>query len=148
MFSKLKKKIKHRLTGSKHKPGRTGADAGGERVDATGSLPRPGPHVVASGDHDQEGGEANAVGEQVLPANRPSRPTTPEPVPEGGSENGQEGEVDVDGREDSQKHSMRSGPSKEGNGADGGTVEQVYPSPSTPSIPRGGNPNGACVRLL
>ena len=148
MLSKLKKKVKHRLAGSKHGPDRTETDAGGERVGATGSLPQPGPHVVASGDHDQEGGEANAVGEQVLPSNRPSRLSGPEPVPEGGSENGKEGEADVDGREDSQKHSMGSGPGKEGNGADGGTVEQVYPSPSTPSIPRGGNPDGACVRLL
>jgi hypothetical protein len=148
MFSKLKKKVKHRLAGSKHRPDRTGTAAGGERVDATGSLPQPGPHVVASGDHDQEGGNANAVGEQVLPANRPWRLSEPEPVPGGESENDQEGEADVDGREDSQKHSMGSGPGKEGNGADGGTVEQVNPSPSTPSIPRGENPDGACVRLL
>jgi hypothetical protein len=147
MLSKLKKKVKHRLAGSKHEPGRTGADAGGERVAATGSVPQPGPHVVVSGGHDQEGSEANAVGEQVLPANRPSRLSAPEPAPGGESENDQEeGKADVDEREDSQKHSMGSGPGGDGSGAGGGTVEQVYPSPSTPSIPHSGNPGGVYAR--
>ena len=149
MLSKLKKKVKRRLAGSKHRPDRTGTDAGGERVDASGSLPQPRPHVIASGDHNQEGGEANAVGEQVLPSNRPSRLSKPEPMPGGESENNQEeGEADVDGREDNQNYLMGSGPGKEGSGADGGTVEQVYPSPSATSIPHSGNPDSVCTRLF
>jgi hypothetical protein len=51
MLSKLKKKLKSRLPEGKHKPDGTGADADGERVDATGSIPQPEPHVVADGDH-------------------------------------------------------------------------------------------------
>jgi hypothetical protein len=49
MLSKLKKKLKPRLPGSKHKPDKTGTGADGERVDPTGSLSRPGPQVVAGG---------------------------------------------------------------------------------------------------
>ena len=49
MLSKLKKKLKPRLAGSKHRPGRTEADAGGEAVDPTSSLSRPEPHVVPGG---------------------------------------------------------------------------------------------------
>jgi len=41
-FSRLKKKVKHRLTGSKSKPDKPGADAGGEVADSTGP---PEPHV-------------------------------------------------------------------------------------------------------
>ena len=51
MLSKLKKKLKPQLPGSKRKPDRTGADAGGERVDQTGSVPRPESHLVAGGGH-------------------------------------------------------------------------------------------------
>jgi hypothetical protein len=84
-LSRLKNKIKHRLTGSKRKPGKMEADAGGERVDATGSLPRPEPHIVASGGHDQEGSRANAVGGHVSSTNRPPQPDEPDSVP--GDEN-------------------------------------------------------------
>jgi hypothetical protein len=62
MLSKLKKKIEHRLAGSKHKLGKTAADAGGERVDPTGSLPRPGPHGMGSSSHGQGGDGTNIVG--------------------------------------------------------------------------------------
>ena len=93
-FSRLKKKIKHRLTGSKHKSDRTEADAGEERADATGSLPRPESHVVTgSGHSDAEG----VVG---------------------------------------------SGPHREGNDASEEKVEQVDPSPSTPSLAHDGKPDG------
>jgi hypothetical protein len=34
-----------------NKQDRTGVDVGGERVDATGSLPQPEPHVVAGDGH-------------------------------------------------------------------------------------------------
>ena len=48
-FSRLGKKAKDRLTGSKRKPDRTGADAAGERVDQAGSLPRSEPHGTIDG---------------------------------------------------------------------------------------------------
>jgi len=41
-FSRLKEKVKHRLTGNKPKPDKPRADADGEGVDSTGS---PEPHV-------------------------------------------------------------------------------------------------------
>jgi hypothetical protein len=93
-FSRLKKKIKHRIAGSKHKSDRTEVDAGGERADATGSLPRPEPHVVMSSGHPDVG---NAVG---------------------------------------------SGLRREGNDADEEKVKQVNPSPFSPSLARGGKPDG------
>jgi len=49
-FSKLKKKLKHRLTRSKRQPGGAGADSDGERAGPAGSLPQPGPNVVVGGD--------------------------------------------------------------------------------------------------
>jgi hypothetical protein len=94
MLSKLKKKLKSRQPGSKHKLDRTEVDADEERVDPIGSLPQPGPHVVAGGEHSDVG------------------------------------------------IAMGSGSIQEGYEADGEQVEQVYPSPSTPSLVRGGNLNG------
>jgi hypothetical protein len=41
----MKKKVKHRLTGSKPKPNKTGADIDGERVDSTGSRSASEPHL-------------------------------------------------------------------------------------------------------
>ena len=141
MFSKLKKKVKRQLAGSKHKPEKTGADTGGEGTDATGSLPRPEPHVVVGGGRDQGGSGVNTVGEQVFSANR--RPSEPEPVPGGGGEDDQGGgEADIDGREGSQRHPVGSGPGRDGGGTDGGTVERVHPSPSTPPLVQSGNPDG------
>jgi len=55
-LSRAKKKTKHRLTGSKRKPERTGPDARGERVDPSGSLPQPEPRVAASGGHEDISG--------------------------------------------------------------------------------------------
>ena len=89
-FSRLKKKIKHRLTGKKPKSDRTEAGAGEERADASGSLPHPESRVVTGGGHpDAEG----VVG---------------------------------------------SGPRREGDGAGEGKVEQVNPSPPTPSLAHDG----------
>jgi hypothetical protein len=39
------------------------------------------------------------------------------------------------------------GPRREGDGANGETVEQVNPSLSTPSLVRGGKPEGTLVQL-
>ena len=146
-FSKLKKKIKHRLTGSKHKPGGTQTDAGGKRVDATGSLPRPEPHVVVGGGHDQEGSGANVVGGHVFSTNQPPQPDEPVPVPARGSEDQEEGDASVDEGKDSQGYLAGSGLRREGGGADEGKVEQVHPPPSTPSLVPGGKPDGMWMRL-
>jgi hypothetical protein len=68
------------------------------------------------------------------------------------SENDREGgEADVDGKEVSERDLhpyldveivVESGPGREGNDANGQKVERVYPSPSTPSIPHSGKPDG------
>jgi hypothetical protein len=143
MLSKLKKKLKPRVPGSKRKQGRTGADAGGERADATGSLPRPGPHVVAGSSHDQEGSGFDAVREQVFSTNRPPQLDEPEPVPGGESENDQKGgEADIDGTKSNQRYLVESGPSREGGGVAGENAEYIHPSLSPPSLVGGGKPDG------
>jgi hypothetical protein len=83
-FSKLKKKIKHRLTRKKPKSDKTETDAGGERADASGSLPRLESHIVTGGGHpDVEGAvgsgphrEGNDGGEEKVEPVDPS-PSTP-----------------------------------------------------------------------
>jgi hypothetical protein len=150
-FSRLRKKLKHPLAKSKRKQDRTEADASGERVDATGSLPRPEPHAVTGGDRDQEGGGANVVEGQVFSADRSLQPDEPEPVPGGESENNQEGEADIDGREVRRMYShprpdveveVGGGLHRELNTADGEKSERVHLSPSTPSLVSSGKPDG------
>lgn len=141
-FSELKKKLKHLLTVIKCNPGRTGADAGGERADRAGSLPQPEPHVAAGGSQRQDRSAAD----------RPLQPGQPASVPVyGGEKEKEEGRADVDGREVSQAcsdlHSevgvvVGSGPGREGNGADGEKPVRVYPSLSALSIPSSGKPGG------
>jgi len=141
-LSKMKKKFKRRLPRRKHKPDGTGATSDGnpERVDSTSSPPRPGPRPVADKSYDREGNRADAAGEQVSSANRPSQLDGPESVPACGSDNGQGGgEADVDRGEASQRNSR---PHSDveitvGSGRDG-----IYPSPSTPSISHSGEPDG------
>ena len=66
-FSRLKKGVKHRLTGSKRKADKTRAGGHGEGVDSSGSLSRPGPHAVTSGELGQGGNESNVGGRSVGP---------------------------------------------------------------------------------
>ena len=139
VFSRLKKKIKHPLTGRKRKPGRTGADASGESVRSEGSLPRPEPRVVAGGSHDQDSSGANADGRQARPTDRPPPPGEPESVPVRGSENDQQGgEGDVGEGEGVQSRlhpqqdseaTVESGVSQEGNEAGEAEVEGVESAP-------------------
>ena len=83
-FSKLKKKIKHRLTRKKTKSDGTEGDAGEERADASGSLPRTESHVVTGGSHpDVEGvvgsgprREGNDAGEEKVEQVDPSPSTS------------------------------------------------------------------------
>ena len=59
-FSKLKKDVKHRLTGSRRKADKK-TDRRGETVaDPSGSLPRPGPPAVTGGGREQKGNRSNA----------------------------------------------------------------------------------------
>ena len=94
-FSKLKKKLKHPLTRSKHTSDRTGADVE-ERVDATGSLPRPGPYIAVDGSYDHEDSGSTVVGGHVSSMNQPPQSSNGEnaepadlspstlPIPHGG----------------------------------------------------------------
>jgi len=116
-FSRLKKKLKHPLTGNRRKTGRTEAGADVERVDPTNSLPRLKPGVV---DRDREGGGANEDGQQVRLAGRPSQLDEPEPVPTHGSENGQgEGEGEGFSQEHSHPHSHVEVAVESGHGGEG-----------------------------
>ena len=120
-FSGLKKDLKRRLGGRKRKPNGTGANATEESGDPSGSLLRPEPRVMDGGHN--EGSGTSTGGRQVRLRDQSSQPA-------GGSDDDrQRREVDIDGRQVSQKHSrvgivVGSGPGRE--------VERVYPS--TPSI--------------
>jgi len=139
-LSKMKKRFKHRLAGGKRKPGGTGASPGGEGTDSKSSLPQQEPHVTAGKSYEREGDRANVAGEQGFSTDRPQS-EEPESVPVRGSDDGKEGgKADIDGGEAGQRHS-RPNPDVEvavGSGC-GEELEAVYPSPSTPSILRGGD---------
>jgi len=135
-FSRMKKKIKHRLVESKRKSDRAGSDASGERADSSGPLPRQEPRVAVGGGHDRGGNGTDADGRQVRSTDR-----APESVPAGGSDNDQErGQADVDGREVSQRSSRLDPDVAVGIGCSR-EVEEVRPSPSTPPIPHSGRPD-------
>jgi len=148
-FSKLKKKVKHRLTERKHKSGRKEADADGEVIDPAGSLLRPEPHVVAGGG----GGSGGDADERQTCLTDPSpQQGKPEPVPAGGSENNKgEGGVDVCGREVSQGLShlhldvriVGRGHDQVGDDTDGEEGEQFHSCSSTASTLRSEEPDGA-----
>jgi len=149
-FSKLKKKVKHRLTGRKPKPSETGADVGGERVDSRGSRPESEPHVVAGGSRDQGGEEPDAEGGQILSMIRLPQPDELGSVLARGSVNNRgRREADVDGGEVEQAYShlhsdaevVEGSEPAEGRDIDGEKVERVDPSPSTTSIPHDRKPN-------
>jgi len=133
-FSRLKKKIKHRLTGSKRKPDSTRADARRGRVDPTGA---------AGGDHDRGGSGTSADGRKARPASRvPQR----ESVPSGGGNNDQQGgDADIHGKEVTQRYSYLDPEAEVAvtvESRHSGEVGQVYPPPSAPSISCGGEPDG------
>ena len=136
----------HRLRGGKRKPDRTGVIAGGEEVHEVHSLL---PHVVA-GCNREEGDRANADGRQVRSTDRPPHPDESVPV-EASRSNQQGGEVS---QEYSHPHSgvgvelaEGSGPIRERNDGNREKVERVYPSLSTSSIPRSGEPGSMWTRL-
>ena len=150
-FSRLKKKVKHRLTGNKPKPNKTGADVGGQRVDSTGSRPGSEHRFVAGGGHDQEGSGANADESQVISTILLPQLDEPSSVPTRGSANDEERrETDINRRGVEQTHSHLhsvdvevaggSGPA-EGKDVDGEKVERVYPSPPIVSVLHGDKPD-------
>jgi len=153
--SRLKKKIKHRLAGSKDKSRGTGSKADRESIDSAGPPPQAEPHVVAGSRHDSEGNEANADGRRVSSMDRPLQPDIDEAesVPARGSENDQEkGEADISRREVSQhpgvKVAVGSGCVRDGNDDGGQKVERGYISPSTASIPCREKPESTRTRLF
>lgn len=127
-FSKMKQKVKHRLTRRRRKSGRKEAGADWEIVDSEWiidpaiSLPRPEPHVMAG---DKEGSGGNRDERQTYLADPSSQQDEPEPVQVGGCENNQQGEGEgVNGREVGQSYShldsgvvvaMGSGPGRGGD---------------------------------
>jgi len=125
-FSKLKKKLKHKLTGRKRESDGMKIGSDGERSDSTSSFPRP-EHNVAAGSSE---------------AGRPPQPNNPGSMPSAESETYRaEGEVHIGGREASQRlshvHPDAEGATESvpnGEGSDANTVEgvgRVHPSPST-----------------
>ena len=136
-FSRLKKDLKYRLRGRKHKPDITGASTVEERVDSSGSLLRPDSHAVVGGHHGERSG-TGAAGRQAR--SKDLSPQLAEPRPTSGSrDNRQRGEADVDAKEVKQRH-LRPDPDIEikSVGSGPGQAEQIYPSSSTPSIPPDG----------
>jgi len=112
-FSRLKKKLKHGLTGSKRKPDRTEADAPGSNVD----------------------------GRQARPTDRAPQPESMPTG--GSDNNKQRRVAGVDEREVSQRSSRLDPDVEIVVGSRrSGEAEGVHPPPSTPPIPRGGKPDG------
>ena len=127
-LSKAREKVKHGLARIERKLDRIESDTVGERAGSTISLPRPEPQVVVGG----------------RPVDQPLHPDGSGSMSVRGGEGDKEGKADVDGGEANQKDSRQqpevevaagTEPSREGNDADGGKVGQIYPSPSTTSIP-------------
>ena len=150
-LSRLKKKVKHGLTGKKPKPKKAGIDAGEESAGSTSSRPASEARIIVGGSHDQGGKGPNAGGDQVLSTIRLPQPDEPGSTPASGNvdDQGRRGaDVDVEEVEQafSRMHSADvevgdgSGPSK-GKGVDGMKVKQIYPSQPTTSIPHDGKPD-------
>jgi len=144
LLSKAKRKFKQRLARRKGRLDGTGPNPGEGRADSTTSLPQPEPHAVVNESRDREGNRDNTAGERATSTDRSPQPDGAESVPAHGNDNGQEGgEADVDGGEPSQRGSRPHSDVEVAVGSGrGGELEGVYPSPSTPSIPHGGKPDG------
>ena len=152
-FSKLKKKVKHRLTRSKPKPNKTGTDAGEESVDSTGSRPGSEHHLVAGSSHDQEGDGVNADEGQVISTVRLPQLDEPGPAPAYRTVDDQErSRADIDDGEAERMHSRLHSvdveiaegrePAEEKN-IDEEKVERAGPPSSITSILHGGKSDSA-----
>ena len=122
--------------GTERKPGRTSADVDGESANQTNPPLRPGLYVAA----DNGGGNgAGADGRQAGSVDHPPQPDEPELVSANEGENDRGGgEVDVDGRKPNPMDS-RPHPDVDVGEEDG----QIHSRSSTPSIPCGGESDGA-----
>jgi hypothetical protein len=76
-FSRLKKRVKNRLTGKKADSDKPGDDDGGTRREPTDPLPQQEQHMVADSSRRGEGDRYDAGGNQVRLADRPLRPDEP-----------------------------------------------------------------------
>ena len=144
-FSRLKKKVKHRLAGNKPNSDKTGADvSGSERLDSTSSPLGPGPDVVADGGRNREENRSNPGQARLT-----DRPLQPFDEGENDREGGEAG--DGGGASTTGSHPLPAvdvvvgtGPSREGNNVDEEKVGQAYHrSPSNLSIPHSGRREGA-----
>lgn len=76
-FSKLKKRVKNRLTGKKAIPDETGEDAGGTTLEPTDPLPRPEAHTVEDDNRQGGGNKDDTGGNQVGSVDKPLGPDEP-----------------------------------------------------------------------
>ena len=149
-LSRLKKKVKHRLSWTKQKPDTTDPNSGGERTDETDSLSRPVSRIVASGGHNRETDETNTDEQEIRSTGGPPQVVSV-PMSVGGSENRQGGgEGGIDGEEPDQGHlhprshsrvTVGSGPRQQRTEVDREKNAGVYLSPSTPSVAHDGGPD-------
>lgn len=152
--SKAKKKLQHLLPGKKHKSDEPGADTSGERTGSASSLLRPESHVALAGGHDGRSGVNTVDGRShSTDLSQPDHAGAKEPAD--GGENDRGGiKANIDGREIAQNDPRllseaevgeRSGPSREGDDADGGEAGQVSDHLSAiviPAIPPNLEPHG------
>jgi len=138
-LSKMKKRVKQRLTGRKRKPDETGANPSGGGADSTTWLPPPDLPVVAGKSRDRRGDGRSAAEEQHFSTDRPLQSGGPESGPVPGSNNDQEGgETSADGGGSSQKYSQ---PHPDAGIERSGEPEGVCPSPPVPPISHDGEPD-------
>ena len=133
-FSRLKKKVKRQLGGSKREPRGTGSRAQTDSVDSAGPPTQAESHVLAGGRHKQEG---------------TPQPDEPESVPARGGEDGQE--IDVGGKDVGQRPeaevTVEGERGRDENDAGGKKVERAQLSSSTASIPHSGKPESMLKSL-
>ena len=128
-FSKLKKDFKHRLGGKRGGADRAGANAAGEATGSSLSLTQPDSRVTVSG-LDEGGGRIDTDTSQAH-----SKDRFPQPKPmqaDGGNDNPQGREADVDEKEAGQSH-LRLAPDV-GGAAGGGPSQDIERAPSPLSV--------------
>ena len=123
------KRIRDRLRGKKHKPGKPGANTPGESVDSSGSSLQPESSIAERG-NDRGWGGSNAPEQQVRSGDESPHPGT---TPGSGGGDRRETEASADEKKVNQSNlrpdanvgvTVGSEPSQE--------VEQVQPSPPLP----------------
>jgi len=138
-LSKMKKRVKQRLTGRKRKPDETGANPSGGGADSTTPLPPPDLHIAAGKSRDRRGDGPNAAEEQSFSTDLLLQSGGPGSGPARGSDNGQEGEeTGVDGGGASQRYSY---PHPDVGSERSGEPEGACPSPPVPPISHDGEPD-------